>query len=443
MSVVDLVNRFEPLRRARRRSVLVGLLTLALAAMTPIFLWHDAPSAGSGYAFGTLRSLSSHAAEESRRGIKVAMVEFSWRLFEPRPGEFDASYAAEKKAEVATMLGAGRRVTLGMGLHDPPAWVAALPNSRFVDEHGVVSSEIDLVFNQDLRRRAEEYLRHVADTVPLSQVWGVRVTSGGSGEVLYPAGGRYWAFGPNAQNGKQMPSSMAPNPAPGWRPGTKTVSLATVGRWADWYIHALDDVVGWQISTLNSMGFRGWFQVLTPGQGVSPAEYKRAIAAYLPDGLLAVGPAWYEFYTHLPTRTRVVAYVTSMADESGNDDNCEPSDRSVSVNDPAIEQWSATRWISRIADEEGLAKNGENPGWGIPQSLDSHYQDTSSTGMMAASIRQMQSCRFQGMYWAHDDQLWDGISSFERFASLASQVNGEANGLPPTAMSSLRKKSGK
>jgi len=412
--------------------------------MTPIFPWYaDSPArdgyadspARDGYAFGSLSSLPTHASKESQRGIRVAMVEFSWRQFETRPGQFDQSYSAEKKAEVATMLNAGRRVTLGMGLHDPPDWVKALPNSRFVDDHGRVSADIDLVFNTDLRRRAEAYLRRLADTVPLSKVWAIRVTSGGGSEVLYPAEGSYWAFGPNAQNGKQMPPSMSHNPAPGWRPGTKTISVATVRRWADWYIHALDNVVGWQISTLNSLGFRGWFQVLTPGQGVSPAEYSQAIAQYLPGGLTGVGAVWHEFYQHLPTRARVVAYVTSMADKSGNDDNCRADDRSVRLNDPAIEKWSATRWISRIADAEGLPKSGENPGWKRPDSLNSHYRDASPKGMMAASIRQMQSCRFQGMYWAHDSELWNGVSSFERFAGLVARVNRGTTGLPPPATS--------
>ena len=47
----------------------------------------------------------------------------------------------------------------------------------------------------------------------------VRLTSGGNCEMLYPDGGRYWAFGRAALTGDGLASGMAPSPFPGWRPG--------------------------------------------------------------------------------------------------------------------------------------------------------------------------------------------------------------------------------
>ncbi len=433
--------------RLRRRIVPVALVCSVAVSLT---LWpegtvnpFEAPGApgtsqarppdGRHYAFGTLISLPGRASAESRRGIKVAMVEFTWKDFEPSRGHFDRRYAAFKRAEIQAMRRAGRRVTLGLGLHYPPAWVRALPRSRLRDQHGHRSNSIDLVFNRRLRGFAARYVREVATVVPMRQVWAVRVTSGGAPEVLYPGKGSYWAFGPNARNGPDMPSTMARNPAPRWRPGTRTVSRSTVRRWADWYIGALDDVVGWQMRTLDSLGFRGWYQVLTPGQGASPRQYRKAVNAYLPDGVVGVGAAWYQFYTHLPRTKRVVAYVTSVADRSGGNDLCRRTDRRVSVYSPAVESWSATRWISRVADAVGIPKNGENPGWQKPVSHDAHYRDPSRGGMMATSFRQIRSCGFQGMYWAHDRELWNGISSIDRYAALVRAANGSTSPLPPPA----------
>jgi F5/8 type C domain len=82
-----------------------------------------------------------------------------------------------------------------------------------------------------------------------------------------------------------------------------------------------------------------------------------------------------------------------------------------------MDSWSATRWISAIAHHDGLAVGGENPGYGIPASIDSFYTNTSSTGMMATAIGQSQSCGFQVYYWAHDIHLWDGTLPFSLYAS--------------------------
>ena len=375
------------------------------------------------YAFGTLQSMEGHAREEAHAGVSVAMVEWSWAALEPRPGQFDETYGAQMQARVRAMRSAGRRVTLGLGLHDPPDWVSALPDSRMVDQHGRQSSAVDLVFNEKLRVLADGYLRKVASLVDLRAVWAVRITAGGTEEVVYPGGGSYWAFSSSAQNGASMPRSMRRNPAPGWRPGEPHLPTSQVRAWAEWYIDALGDVALWQMHTLASLRFRGWYQMVTPGVGVSLRQFGHAVMAHLPDGLVGVGAVWPIFYAHLPSRSDIVAYVSSMGDLSGGDGGCRPGDDRVSLNDPVTESWSAARWISRLADARHFKKNGENPGWHNPASLDDHYRDPSPRGMMAAAVKQMQSCHFQGMNWAHDQQLWDGTSPFARYAAYVAAAN--------------------
>ena len=82
-----------------------------------------------------------------------------------------------------------------------------------------------------------------------------------------------------------------------------------------------------------------------------------------------------------------------------------------------MDSWSSARWISRIAEQYGLPVGGENPGYGLPASLDSFYTNTSSTGMMASAIRIAVACNFKVFYWAHDIHLWDGTLPFSLYTS--------------------------
>jgi hypothetical protein len=376
------------------------------------------------YYFADLVTMPEHAQYESSHGVKVAMLELGWDAYEPAEGRFNARYAAAAKAKLETFLFAGMKVTLGLGLHHPPPWVFDYPNSQFVNQNGIRAGEVNLVFNQALREQADAYFERINLDLGLENFWAIRLTSGGDGEVLYPQGGAYWAFDANAQNGPDMPPSMARNPFPGWKPGDRSISATQVGRWADWYIKALDDTVNWQMSAFNGLGFQGYYQVLTPGIGALPSAYASDINNYLPTSITGVGAVWQTFYAFLPSKQRVVAYVSSMADNSGGNDSCQPSDDKIPLTSPIITGWSATRWISRIADQYHLPKSGENPGYRISNSFDRYYTDTSSAGLMANTLRQMQSCGFQGMYWAHDDRLWDGTLPFSLYASYIARLHG-------------------
>jgi hypothetical protein len=127
----------------------------------------------------------------------------------------------------------------------------------------------------------------------------------------------------------------------------------------------------------------------------------------------------------LPDKQHVVAYVSSVADESGDNDSCRAGDDRIPLTSPIMDSWSATRWISRIAAANGLPVAGENPGYEMPSTLDASYLDTSPSGMMAAALRQAASCHFQVFYWAHDVNLWDGTLPFSlylHYISTASRV---------------------
>ncbi len=377
------------------------------------------PSAApvDGPTFGTLVSRPDRAADEVRAGVSAAMVELAWEHAEPAPGRFDLDYLKSVRGQVDALRAAGRPVTLGLGLHATPGWVLALPDARFVDQDGNVSTQVNLVFAQNARTAAEGYFAQLATQLDLSTLDAIRLTSGGSPEVLYPDA-HYWAFDRHAQTGDGLPPSMPPNPLPGWRPRTPGPDEAQVRSWADWYVGGLDNVVTWQIDALGHLGFRGRYEIVTPGLGVQPRAYDKLVRDGLPLGLLGAGAAWQVFYAGLPRRPDVVAYVSSVADGSGGDDDCQPGDDAVPLDAATPGSWSATRWIATLARRNGFAAAGENPGWHQSSALDARYVDLSDTGMMAAAVRQARSCGLDTFYWAHDAQLWDGTVPFARYAEL-------------------------
>ncbi|MBN9102586.1 MAG: beta-galactosidase [Pseudonocardia sp.] len=398
----------------------IAAALVAVLALGGCSLLGQAAAAPAGEpVFGTLVTEPDHVEDEVRAGVTGTMVELSWAQAEPAPGRFDEDYLGSVRTEVDTLRAAGRPVSLGLGLHATPDWVLALPDARFVNQDGAVSAEANLVFAQDARVAAEGYLSEVARQLDLAGVAAVRLTSGGSPEVLYPGGG-YWAFDRHAQTGAGLPPSMPPNPLPGWRPGTPGPDPGRVRAWADWYVGALADVVGWQLDTLGRLGFRGSYEVVTPGVGVQPGDYDRAVREGLPSGLLGSGAAWQVLYAALPRRSDLLAYVSSVADGSGGDDGCRADDVAAldGAPDGTTTAWSATRWIAAVARRNGFGVAGENPGWHQSDALDALYVDTSGTGMMAAAVRQARSCGLVAFYWAHDAQLWDGTVPFRRYAEL-------------------------
>jgi hypothetical protein len=368
--------------------------------------------------YGTLDTRASTAATEAALGVGMAMFEFDWASFEPEPGTFSSSYLASVKAELDAYQAAGMDITLGLGLQDPPAWVFTLADATYVNQDGNVSTEADFVFSAAVRAAATTYLDQIAASIPLADFWAIRLTSGGDSEMVYPGGGTYWAFNSSALTGKGLPAGMTPNPYPSWVPGTPGLTQDQIGQWVTWYVGGLDNVTDWQMQTLNDLGFTGYYETVTPGSGTRPNVLAAEEQQDLPDSTTGVGAVWNLYYARLWYKSRVMAYLSSVADESGDNDACQPADDSLPLTSPVMDSWSATRWIARVAKEYGMLIGGENPGYGLPASLDWFYTDISATGEMAVALAQARSCGFSVFYWAHDTDLWTGTVPFATYAAM-------------------------
>jgi hypothetical protein len=402
-----------PLARAR-------LADLGIAAVIVLPALGQAASAGGAptMLYGTLDTEAGTAATESDSGVGMAMFEFDWAGFEPEPGTFNSSYLASMKADLAAYQAAGMDITLGLGLQDPPAWVLKLADASYVDQNRDVSTEADFVFSAAVRAAADTYLAQIAASVPLSEFWAIRLTSGGDDEMIYPGKGTYWAFNSSALTGNGLPAGLTPNPYPSWTPGTPGLTQDEIKQWVTWYVGGLDNVTDWQMQKLNELGFTGYYETVTPGSGTRPDVLAEQEEENLPDGTTGVGAVWNVYYANLEYKSRVIAYVSSVADESGDNDTCQPSDDSLPLSSPVMDSWSATRWIARIANQYGMLVGGENPGYHEPASLDTFYTDAAATGEMAAALAQARACGFTVFYWAHDTNLWRGVVPFTTYAAM-------------------------
>lgn len=385
--------------------------------------------------FGTLATDESVADGEYAAGVRLAHVDLAWDRYEPSDGAFDAAYADSVRDKVTALQAAGLRVVVGLNVQRPPAWVFAYANSQYVDQYGTAAADApNLTFSRTLRMVAERYIARVAQDLDPTSFWAVRIGSGGDVETLYPPesdsrghGNAYWAYDASAQGGPDRPASIPPSPYPGWKPGDRTYqgrpfSSAQVQEWFDWYLGAMVDGVNWQITTYKALGYTGQIQVLMPGVGRRPGGYLAAIESHLDgggdeNGTMGRGAVWHKVIDGLADRTDVVVYVSSVADGSGHDDGCQPDDGDTSLDDPIVDGWSATRWLSYNADRYGMAKAGENPGQRDQPRL---Y----GVGMLEASVRQMQGCGFESLMWAHDFNLY-GANAAVTLADYARVIAAE------------------
>ncbi|MGH3219904.1 MAG: hypothetical protein ACRDPY_14570, partial [Streptosporangiaceae bacterium] len=373
--------------RALRTAATAGRVraaaALAAAAIgVPLALAPAAAHAATGPIWGTLDTQTTTAATEAAAGVGMAMFEFNWAAYEPSQGKFTASYMTAMKAELKAYQAAGMKVTLGLGLQDPPAWALALANGTYIDQTGAAAAgAADLVFSAAVRSAAATYLGAINASMPLTQFWAIRLgDAAGDGEMLYPGDGTYYAFNKSALTGTGLPAGMTKNPDPTWKPGTPGLTPAQITAWITWYVGGLDNLTGWEMTTLTGLGFKGYYQTLTPGSGTRPDQLVADENSNLPnDGTTGVGAVWQLYYANLPVKTNVIAYISSVADNSGGNDLCTSTDDAQSLTSPALDSWSATRWITRIASQYGLPVAGENPGLNLPASLDTFYTNTTST----------------------------------------------------------------
>ena len=362
-------------------------------------------------------SLGTVAAEAGSSDVSVAMFEFDWASFEPSPGVFSSSYPATMESYLQAYQAAGMKVTLGLGLEDPPSWVFSLPDATYVNQYGDQSNEANFVFSAAVRQAAAGYLTQIASDIPLSNFWAIRLTSGGDPEMLYPGGGAYWAFDNAALTGNGLAAGMTAQPRPELdprQPRPEPGPDRRVGQLVRRRPRRRDQLAD---ADPARPGLQRLLRDRHPRLRHPPGRPGLEEMFNLPnDGTTGMGAVWDRYYAMLPDKTNVIAYISSVADNSGGNDDCRPGDSSIPLTSPAMDSWSATRWISAIAHQNGLLVGGENPGYGIPVSLDFDYLNTSSSGMMADAVGQAQSCGFQVFYWAHDVHLWDGTLPFSMYA---------------------------
>ncbi len=388
--------------------------------------------AADGAFFGSLRTDPARAAAESPT-MKLAMVEMSWKRAQPTgPDDLDIAYLQSIRDQIDTFRAAGRQVVVGLGMHYEPDWVLALSQMR--NQTGAVrTDQANVVFSAAVRSALADYITQADAVIGFEDVWGVRINAAGAqGEIQYPDG-NYWAFSTGAQNGADMPAGLAPNPFPGWKPATGDTSLSVsqVEQWALWYQGAMADAMDDQMDAVAATGFRGWFFLIGAGSGARPSTWDSAIAGKLQaTSLVGTGVAWDKFYAALRPRDHVVAYSSSTA-QSTSYNVCQPGDDQVAIDDVAANSWSAARWMTRVAHENGFAVAGENPGY---HDSNDYYIDTTADGKMARAVDTADRCGFLAFFWAHDAQLWSPDlpqTSYSRYAQLINGVTGGLNPTPP------------
>jgi hypothetical protein len=69
-----------------------------------------------------------------------------------------------------------------------------------------------------------------------------------------------------------------------------------------------------------------------PGVGCDGAGFRRAG----PGGLVQrARPVWNLYYAQIPDKINVIAYISSVAGNSGANDTCQPADTTLPLTDPA------------------------------------------------------------------------------------------------------------
>lgn len=373
------------------------------------------------------------AAAEAAGGCKMGMLELFWDRIETSQGNFDSAQLSAITSQINDMKNLrGMKISIGLGLHYPPAWVDTLLGTvhKFKNQAGTVDAADDMVWNQAVRDLAASYVTRILDHIGVENIWTIRVTSGGLLELLYPNGSGYWAFSAAAL-GTGLAVGQTANPEPTWIPGT-THPGGTPGvtTWANWYLQSLVNTAVWQMDVCDAVGFNGWYEMICPGVGVHTNGLASAIAANLPTShLLRRGVAWREIMQKMPTSRRIVFIQSGTADSSGGTSAWIPqeSDKTADLSGSLADGWGSARWMAACAWQEGYKVGGENPGW--PGNT-AYYQGTGiytgADSMLGHVFRIIDAVPgyWDREWFAHSRQLHDGtLAGSELYSRIASSPN--------------------
>jgi hypothetical protein len=192
-----------------------------------------------------------------------------------------------------------------------------------------------------------------------------------------------------------------------WTGGTVTVALAT--QWWNWYIGAVINAHQWQIAAYRTAGWDGLFSLTMPGQGGGPLLVTTRLNALLGDvaadsyATLQTGSIWQLQVPALANPAITVLDCSSVFDGSGTPANnvSGPGDvlTSLANADPAVSNWSATRWLAYLAAKSGIPICGESSA-GNPLATE-----------VAGTMAQAFGCGLYAIYWANDDTMASGGSN--------------------------------
>lgn len=66
-----------------------------------------------------------------------------------------------------------------------------------------------------------------------------------------------------------------------------------------------------------------------------------------------------------------------------------------------------------------MHKSGENPGYDWMGTESGRSAAHTPDGVLATMMNEAESCGFRSVYWAHDQQVWDGTMPLARLASYS------------------------
>ena len=341
----------------------------------------------SGPWLGILQTSAAEAPTERAAGVSYGHLELSWASYEPSPGVFDSTYAANQRSKLSQLRQAGLQVTLDAGLQYPPAWVFSLDSAtRFVDQygdtwHGSLSEDVpDAVFDSNVRNAEAAYIARIA--ADLGTGFDA-VRAGGllQDELRYPDASYnghtncYWGFDAHAQ---------ATSPVPGWIPGQADSTKAS--QFLAWYLQSIDGFESWLVGTYRSHFPTAWLQVLMPSWGLRPGDTTNAIASDLNGstppatwGTLEMGLDWANQVTVAQGDSRVMAYSTWL--ERG-DDGTTP------------QTLGPAHYLVTLASPLGRPVAGENA------------TATDSISTMQTVVQRVKSWGLVGLMWLDEPQLF-------------------------------------
>jgi hypothetical protein len=260
---------------------LAGILTAAAVAAT-VWAVDEVRQSDAQLVVAVIGNDVARLAEERDAGFDAKVVELRWDAFEPFEGVKDVDYIRRKRAEFERLRRQGFKLILTLGFHRAPAWIhERFPDTYYVNQYGERydgpedSGELNLVFNEPLRRLAAEYLRQVFQDFG-TDFYAVRIGGGRFAALTYPPGefgGRqncYWAFDRNAQRG---------SPTPGWKPGSPAPA-GEAAQFVDYYLEGLARYERWQIAEVRRH-FGGRLFLILPSWGIRPGRIEEAVEGNL------------------------------------------------------------------------------------------------------------------------------------------------------------------